>query len=136
MTRRRAPNRFERTRLDHATELAEDYTELIAELIDTRGEARVGDIAAALGVSHVAVSRMVGRLLAQGLVDTEPYQPVQLTPEGRAMARRARKRHEIVVAFLISIGVSPAQAETDAEGIEHHCSKETIEAMARAANIQ
>lgn len=123
--------RFQRTRDDHATELAEDYTELIAELIDDGGEARVGDLAQRLGVSHVAVSRMVGRLQERGLVETEPYKPITLTRKGRAMATRARRRHELVVACLEKLGVAPAQAELDAEGIEHHCSAETLDAMRR-----
>lgn len=126
-----APGRFQRTRSDHAKEIAEDYTELIAELIEAHGEARVGDMASRLGVSHVAVSRMVGRLQKEGLVDTEPYRPITLTRRGRAMASRARARHELVVAFLRGLGVSPTQAELDAEGIEHHCSPETLDAMRR-----
>lgn len=132
MTTKPASNPYVRTRRDHANELAEDYTELIADLIDTRSEARVGDIAATLGVSHVAVSRMLGRLREAGLVEFSPRQPVTLTAKGRDVAARAKRRHEIVVAFLVSIGVSARQAETDAEGIEHHCSEETLNAMAHA----
>lgn len=130
--RQRSSQRYQRTRRDHAAEAAEDYTELIAALIESRGEARVGDIAAELGVTHVAVSRMVGRLKRAGLAKAEPYAPVTLTPKGRAMAARARARHETVVRFLTSIGVPAPQAETDAEGIEHHCSQATLDAMERA----
>lgn len=124
--------RFERTRRDHATESAEDYTELIAALIAERGEARVGDIASELGVTHVAVSRMVGRLKRIGLAKATPYGPVSLTPKGRTMAMRAKERHDVVVRFLLSIGVPARQAEADAEGIEHHCSKATLGAMTRS----
>jgi DtxR family manganese transport transcriptional regulator len=35
-----------------------------------------------------------------------------------------------VVEFLLALGVPPAIAEADAEGIEHHVSPETLEAFA------
>ena len=41
---------FATVRLAHESEMAEDYVELIAELIETRGEARPVDIAERLGV--------------------------------------------------------------------------------------
>ena len=124
--------RFRRTRADHAGEVAEDYTELIADLIERRGEARVVDLADALGVSHVAVSKMLRRLDVAGLVVAAPRGPITLTARGRTLAARARWRHGTVVAFLRSLGVPDAVADADAEGIEHHCSRATIAAMARA----
>lgn len=123
--------RFERTRRDHETEHAEDYAELIADLIEQRGEARVGEMAQALGVTHVAVSRTISRLRDAGLVDSEPQQPVTLTPKGAALARACRARHDLVVRFLTMLGVREEQAHLDAEGIEHHCSKATLDAFAR-----
>src|SRR5262245_15358270 len=51
-----------RTRRAHASEIAEDYVEMIADLIDGAGEARVVDLARGLGVSHVTVVRTVSRL--------------------------------------------------------------------------
>ena len=47
MTSRAKP--FQETRKHHSIETAEDYTELIAELVERDGEARVGTIAKALG---------------------------------------------------------------------------------------
>jgi len=126
-------DRFRRTRAAHADETAEDYVEAIAQIIDRSGEARVKDLAAMMGVSHVTVTRIITRLQKEGLVETAPYQPITLTREGRRMARRAEERHEIVLSFLRAIGVPARQAELDAEGIEHHVSDETIRAMKRIA---
>jgi len=123
--------RFARTRADHRDETAEDYVEAIADLIDEGRPARVGDLARLMGVSHVTVSRIVARLRELRLVDAEPYRPVALTPAGRRLAERARARHETVLAFLLAIGVPRAQAEVDAEGIEHHVSDATVRAMER-----
>ena len=125
--------RFQGTRAAHEDETAEDYLEAIADIIDSDGEARVRDLVRIMGVSHVTVSRIVARLVREGLAKTEPYRPITLTPAGVRVARRARARHEAVLSFLLSIGVPRAQAEIDAEGIEHHVSQATIRAMRSAA---
>ena len=52
---------FTRTRADHSSELAHDYCELIAELIDEKGEARGTDIAMRLGVSNATVAKTMKR---------------------------------------------------------------------------
>jgi len=121
---------FKRTRVDHRSELAEDYVELIDELIKERGEARAVDIASRLGVSHVTVSKSIGRLNEVGLVQSEPYRSIFLTEEGRKLAQSCRKRHRIVREFLIDLGVPEQVASIDAEGIEHHVSRITLEVMA------
>lgn len=123
--------RHSTTRAAHATEVAEDYTEAIADLIESKGEARVVDLARAMGVSHVTVVRTIARLQRASLVIAQPYKEVLLTPAGRALARASKRRHRIVVAFLHALGVPPRIAERDAEGIEHHVSEETLEAMDR-----
>lgn len=124
-------DRFRRTRADHAQETAEDYVEAIADLVDKKGEARVRDLARLMGVSHVTVSRIVARIADSGLVNAGPYRPITLTPAGRRLAQRSRKRHDTVSRFLLAIGVPPRHAAIDAEGIEHHVSDATIRAMER-----
>ncbi|MFG0256390.1 MAG: manganese-binding transcriptional regulator MntR [Phycisphaerales bacterium JB043] len=124
--------RFHTTRKAHRDETGEDYVEAVAQLIDERGEARVRDLASMMGVSHVTVSRIVRRLDDEGLLVCTPYQPIQLTTAGARLAKKCRQRHETVLEFLRAIGVTRAQAEIDAEGIEHHASDETIRAMRRA----
>jgi DtxR family transcriptional regulator, manganese transport regulator len=126
-----ASRRFQRTRDDHATELAEDYVELIADLIDQTGEARTVDIAARLGVTHVTVTNTINRLKRDGLVTSEPYRSIFLTDNGRQLAAAARVRHDLVLRFLIALGVPAADAEIDAEGIEHHIGESTVTAMER-----
>lgn len=118
-----------RTRSDHATELAEDYVEAIAELCESLGSCRVVDLARHFEVSHVTVNRTVGRLVRDGYVKTEPYRPVELTAKGKRLAQMSSQRHAVVLKFLIALGVSQSVAEIDSEGIEHHVSKETLEAM-------
>ena len=122
---------FRHTRRARKNEIAEDYVELIADLIDTGGEARAVDIARRLGVSHATVIKTVARLQRDGLVVTRPYRGIFLTDEGRRIAAWSRQRHELVVKFLLAIGVSEETAHADAEGIEHHVSAETLAAFER-----
>jgi len=119
----------ERTRRDHATEIAEDYVEAVAEIEAARGACRVVDLAERFGVTHVTVIRTVRRLEEEGLVETEPYKPIGLTARGEKLARECRARHEIGYRFLLAIGVEPAVAAVDAEGMEHHVSEATLERL-------
>ncbi len=127
---------FRKTRLARKTEVAEDYLELIADLIDSTGEARAADIARRLGVSHATVVKTVGRLQRDGLAATKPYRAIFLTEEGRRLAEWSRQRHELVLDFLLAIGVSEQTANADAEGIEHHVSAETLAAFEQVIRRQ
>lgn len=120
-------NDFERIRSDHRTEITEDYLEAIAELQEQNGQCRGADLARHFSVSHATVTQTLARLKDAGLVDSEPYGPVGLTRKGRNVAKKSRERHEVVLSFLLAIGVRESIAAADAEGIEHHVSDETLE---------
>jgi len=122
---------FRRSRLDRATETAQDYVEAIADLTAALGEARVVDLARRLGVTHVTVNRTLSRLRQAGYVNTKPYRSIFLTKTGHRLAAECKQRHETVVAFLRSLGISEKASEMDAEGIEHHVSAETLAAFER-----
>jgi len=124
---------FHAVREAHRHELSEDYVELIAELIERFGEARPVDIAARMGVTAPTVAKTLDRLMRDGLVERARYRSVFLTPDGAALAEACRRRHEIVVRFLIRLGVDPDTAEQEAEGIEHHVSDNTLEIFRRFA---
>ncbi|MFZ4762119.1 MAG: manganese-binding transcriptional regulator MntR [Alphaproteobacteria bacterium] len=123
--------RFETLRVAHQTETTEDYVELIADLLAANGEARLVDLSRRFGVSHATANKIIARLQKEGFVESQPYRSLFLTPEGLALAQACKKRHNIVLQFLLHIGVSRENAETDAEGIEHHVSQETLAAFAR-----
>ena len=118
-------------REDHRLALVHDYVQVIADLIDQENEARVVDIAARFGVSHVTALKNVERLQRKGLADTKPRRAVFLTDAGWKLVRRLRHRYDIVVRFLMSLGISADAAHADAEGIEHHVSDETLDAFER-----
>jgi DtxR family transcriptional regulator, manganese transport regulator len=128
---RQAEN-LSQTRREHANEIAEDYVEAIRDLVAETGEARIVDLARRLGVTHVTVSRTIGRLQKAGYVTSRPYRAVFLTERGGDLAAVCKTRHETVVAFLRSLGIPKQVAEMDAEGIEHHVSPETLDAFKTA----
>jgi DtxR family manganese transport transcriptional regulator len=120
---------FAKTRRDHATETAEDYVEAIADILQAQSTCRVKDLAAKMEVSHVTVTRILQRLASDGLIAKEPYGPCTLTNTGTAMARGSRRRHALLLDFLLHIGVPAGDAKRDAEGMEHHVSYATLAAM-------
>ena len=128
--------KFDRIRKAHQSEVAEDYVEMIADLIDENGEARTVDLAARFGVTSPTVNAIIQRLSREDLVVSKPYRSIFLTDKGTALAEASRDRHLNVRDFLVSIGVPEAIAEEDAEGIEHHVSKETLAVFAKITKKQ
>ena len=126
---RRHVEPFAKVRADHASETAQDYVEAVSDILHHDGECRVKDLARHMGVSHVTVTRILARLQEADLVDTEPYRPVRLTAGGERLAAESRRRHEIVLSFLLALGVAPPEARRDAEGIEHHVGEATLKRM-------
>lgn len=122
-------SRFARVREIQSMALLEDYVELIGDLINVHGEARIADIAERMGVAHPTATKTVARLKREGFATSRPYRGVFLTEEGVKLADRVRARHRSVVDFLIAVGVPAEIAELDAEGIEHHVSKPTLAAF-------
>lgn len=126
---------FLRMREARRNEAAEDYVELVGDLIAATGEARLTDLAAHLGISAATASKVVHRLQLEGLLEIRPYRSILLTERGQAVAAASRHRHAVVREFLRAIGVSDATSEADAEGMEHHVSDETLAALARMTQI-
>ena len=122
--------KFDRIRRAHQSEVAEDYVEMISDLIAETGEARTVDLAARFGVTSPTVNAIIQRLQREDLVETRPYRSIFLTEKGKALAEASQARHQIVRDFLVTIGVSADVAEEDAEGVEHHVSDETLRVFA------
>lgn len=125
----RRAKQFRRVRDAHQSELAEDYVELIADLIEETGEARIVDLAERLGVTKATVNNAIQRLQRDGLVTSQPYRAIFLTDKGHALAIASRERHQVVRDVLLALGVDADTAEADAEGIEHHVSAPTLAAF-------
>jgi len=107
----------------------EDYLERIFALIESKGYARVVDIAASLGISQASVTNMLKRLDAEGYLVRERYRGLVLTKEGEAIAKAVEKRHRILTDFLQLLGVATEEIDRDVEGMEHHLSASTLRAI-------
>ncbi len=60
-------------------------------------------LAAVLGVSAPAVTRMVQRLKEAGYLEHEPYYGIALTPTGEYTALMNIRRHRLVERFLVDV---------------------------------
>ncbi len=107
----------------------EDYLERILELMDSKGYARVVDIASSLGISQASVTNMVQRLDAEGLLKYEKYRGLILTNAGEELARSIAYRHQLLTDFLKLLGLQEDVIYHDVEGMEHHISPPTLQAL-------
>ena len=117
----------------------EDYLERILELINTKGYARVVDIAESLKISQASVTNMVQRLDGEGLLKYEKYRGLALTASGEALAQNITRRHRILTDFLRLFGLDEDVIYHDVEGMEHHISPPTmnvIEALTQQLSRQ
>ena len=112
-----------------ATSAVEDYLERILELINTKGYARVADIARSLGISQASVTNMIQRLDAEGLLKYEKYRGLVLTTAGETLAKNITHRHRLLTDFLNLFGLDEQVIFHDVEGMEHHISPPTLRAI-------
>ena len=117
---------FSKVRNAHKTENTEDYLELIADLLNKNGEARIVDIANKLNIAQATANKTIKRLQSQGYINKDPYRSIFLTMKGQKIASYSKKRHNVVLNFLLNLGLDKKIASADAEGIEHHVSKKTL----------
>ena len=113
----------------HTSSAVEDYLERILELINTKGYARVVDIAQRLQISQTSVTNMVQRLDAEGLLNYEKYRGLVLTTAGAELAQNITRRHQLLTDFLKLLGLEDEVIYHDVEGMEHHISPPTLRAI-------
>ena len=105
----------------------EDYLEVIHQLCQQDGLARVKDIAMRLAVSNPSVVGAIKNLKRRKLVIQERYGYIRLTKLGEELAAAVLHKHQVLRSFLEKIlGLDPETASQDACKIEHAVSPETI----------
>ncbi len=108
----------------------EDYLERILMLQSEIGNVRAVDIARDMEFSKPSVSIAMKKLEDKGLVVVEADTGyLNLTDEGREIAKKTYEKHETLTSFFKTIGVNPTTAESDACKIEHDLSDETFECL-------
>lgn len=98
----------------------EEYCETIFELAEDGLQVIQARIAERLDVSRPAVSEMIRRMSADGLVVTTDDGEIELTGEGRALAQTMVRRHRLAERFLTDVlNLSWAEAHHEAGKWEH-----------------
>ena len=108
----------------------EEYCECIFELDEDDVAVIQARIADRLQVSRPAVSEMIRRLEAEGLITNDGA--IRLTESGQELAQRVVRRHRLAERFLTDmLGLSWAEAHHEAGKWEHVMSEAVEVAMNR-----
>lgn len=107
----------------------EDYLHAIYTLEKATGRARISDIAERLEVTKASASQMVTRLKKEGFLTSEAYIPLKLSAKGLRAGKDIAERHDALVEFFTTLGISKKIQEHDIHGIEHHLSLETLKKL-------
>jgi DtxR family transcriptional regulator, Mn-dependent transcriptional regulator len=113
------------------TAAVEDYVKAVYMLEQRDGSASTAALAARLEVTPAAVSGMLRKLAALGLVEHEPYRGVRLTDRGGLVALEVVRHHRLLELFLVeSLGMGWDEVHAEAEVLEHVLSEELEELIA------
>ena len=107
-------------------ESGEMYLENILVLREKLEFVRAIDIVNYTGYSKPSISRALGLLREDGMVEVDALGHITLTPEGEARAQNVYLRHKSLTAFFCSIGIDEQTASADACKIEHVISEESM----------
>ncbi len=115
-------------------ESGEMYLETILVLSKNKSDIRSIDVVERMGYSKPSVSRAMGILKGNGLIEISKEGHISLTENGRSKAEKIYERHTILTNLLTSLGVDSKTAAEDACRIEHYISDKSIEAIKKHMN--
>ncbi len=107
---------------------SEDYLETILLLSRDMEYVHRVDVARKMGVSQPAVQKALKLLQSGDFIEFDGMH-IYLTKKGAEYAERIYYRHCVLREFLLKLGVSEDNANTDACTMEHYVSDETFEAV-------
>lgn len=114
----------------------EDYLSEIYKNENPDGQIRANLIAEKLRVSNAAVTDMLKKLKSEGHIKYKPYRGIELTEQGRELARNMVRRHRIWEVFLHQIvGLPWDKVHEEAHHLEHSGSDELINKMEEMLNF-
>lgn len=108
-------------------ESKEDYLEAMYILKRQKGYVRNFLLCNYLNYSKASVSVAIRGLVAERYVIKDEHGYVELTAEGKKIAKKVYARHLLLKEFLERIGVSPETANYDACRMEHTISEESFQ---------
>ena len=116
--------------MNKLTASLEDYIEAIYMVLEKNPVCRVTDIMNLLGVSKPSIVNALVLLKKDGLITQERYRYIELTPEGKSVAKRLYSKHSSIRQFLISLfELDYPEANAIACKIEHIVPDKVIKRM-------
>ena len=91
-------------------ESGEMYLENILVLRSQIEHVRAIDVVKSTGYSKPSISRALGLLKEDGMIEVDAQGHITLTPEGEARAQNVYLRHKSLTAFFMSIGIDEETA--------------------------
>ena len=116
----------------HTNESAENYLETILILSKKLPVVRSVDIANELGFKKSSVSIAMKNLREKNQITVTDAGYIYLTDSGKKIAEMVYERHDVLMHYLISLGVDEKTAEEDACKIEHIISEESFQAIKKS----
>lgn len=110
-------------------ESGEMYLETIYVLHKKKSAVRSVDIAEHMNYTRASVSRGIGLLKKQGLIEVNKSGFITLTPDGITKAEKIMERHEVLTNIFIHLGIDKETAAEDACRIEHIISDKTFQGI-------
>ncbi len=110
----------------------EEYLKNMYILQKQNGYIRVTDIAQKMNCTKPSVNKAVYNLKDHGLVYYESYGSIELTEEGKDLAKKILEAYDIVYLFLKDVlNLSEEEAEKEAEKIKSSITDETVNKLAK-----
>lgn len=110
-------------------ESAEDYLETILILERRNGSVRSIDIVNERKYSKPSISIAMKKLRENGYIEMDSGGYITLREEGREIAERIYRRHELLRTMLEAVGVEEKKAADEACRIEHIIDDDTFDKL-------
>jgi DtxR family Mn-dependent transcriptional regulator len=107
----------------------EQYLKTIDSLQGRNGQVGTSLIAKHLGIRPSSVSEFFRKLHNKGYIAWKPYHGARLTERGKEIASRVEQRYQVILRFLILLGVEENEAGIQACRLEHEISDDSSERL-------
>lgn len=114
------------------TKSLEEYLKNMYILSIQNGDIRVTDIAKKMNCTKPSVNKALNNLKENKLINYEAYGKIELTKQGKDLAKKILEAYDIVYVFLKDVlELEKTQAEKEAEKIKLAISDKTLNELAR-----
>ena len=113
----------------------EEYLKTMYVLGTQNGNIRVTDIAEKMNCTKASVNKAIKNLKDEKLINYETYGTIELTEDGKNLAKKILEAYDVVYVFLKDVlDLNDEDAKNEAEKIKQTISDETVNTLARYTN--